>query len=325
MVLTDVTTHTIQHFLPPNAVTIVAELLEATKDFALKEQLIMVLANIAGESLAYRDEVLGSGMLKTLLMFINHPCASLNMLRNGSWALSQLCYGRDPVPDVAKISLCIPPLVALAQHEDCGIISDSCWALGHLMDGHKKHIQTVVESGICPRLIQLLSYEFSEKVTPAVLHAVGQITLGSDSQVQVIINCDPSFKALRELLSSGDQETVKNSCWIISNIAAGNMCQIQSLIDSNIMPMILNLLVNSSTEVQLEAAWIINLSVSTNRTSRNQLEYFVSIGCIFALCIAMRSNDVTILQVVLKTIRNILRFGDAHNLNEIEEICGKLN
>lgn len=324
MALTDVFTHTIKGILPPDAVTVLAELLESSGNVLLNEQLVMIFGNIAGESSELRDLVLSSGMLKTLLRLVSSSSASLNMLRNGSWTLSMLCFGNDPVPDISKVSLCIPVLAALVKRDDFEVISDSCWGLSYSMTGCKMHIQTVIDSGVCPRLVELLSCRTSDKVIAGALSAVGKLVLGSDEQTQVVINCDTFLSALRDLLSHEKEQIVKNACWTISNIAAGNGDHIQSLINANVYPTILNLLDTSNIEVQREAAWTIRNGLSIP-ASRNQLDYFVSIGCIPTLCKLARSTDDGILRVVLRTIRTILDFGVADHYNNIQNLCGELS
>lgn len=36
------------------------------------------------------------------------------------------------------------------------VLTDACWALSYLSDGTNDKIQAVLESGVCPRLVELL-------------------------------------------------------------------------------------------------------------------------------------------------------------------------
>jgi len=51
----------------------------------------------------------------------------------------------------------LPVLICLMKHEDKDIISDSCWAVSYLTDGSNDRIQIVVDTGILPRLVELMS------------------------------------------------------------------------------------------------------------------------------------------------------------------------
>ena len=324
MALLDVSMHSIKDLIPHDGINVLATLLDSSDNRLFKEQLINIFGNIAGESLEFRDRILGSGMLDTLLKLVTNSYANINILRKGAWTLSQLCFGKDPKPDKVKISLCIPVLADLVKSEDVDVITDSCWALSHLMSGCKSHIQAVIDTGICPRLVQLLGDQSSVKIVPAALYSVGNIVIGTDMQTQVIVDCDPIFSAFHSLLTDKEQTHFKVVCWIISNIAAGNRNQIQTVINSKICPIVLAHLANTSfIEVQQEAAWVFRQGINRSRTSLDQLDYFVSIGSIPILCKLIHGSPVEILYITLKTIRTILDFRNVDHFNQIKNFCGK--
>lgn len=130
----------------------------------------------------------------------------LTTTRNAVWALSNLCRGKNPPPDFAKVSPvvmtklkywsplslfisacsiyslvvnsalivncpcvfvvlvsgvsqvspCLSVLSRLLFSSDPDVLADACWALSYLSDGPNEKIQTVIDSGVCRRLVELL-------------------------------------------------------------------------------------------------------------------------------------------------------------------------
>ena len=66
------------------------------------------------------------------------------MKRNAVWALSNLCRGKNPPPDFAKVSPALPILAHLLFFNDTDVLADTCWALSYLSDGPNEKVQAVI-------------------------------------------------------------------------------------------------------------------------------------------------------------------------------------
>ncbi|NXE07884.1 IMA5 protein, partial [Lophotis ruficrista] len=268
-------------------------------------QAVWALGNIAGDSTMCRDYVLDCNILPPLLQLLSKQ-NRLTMTRNAVWALSNLCRGKNPPPDFAKVSPCLSVLSWLLFVNDTDVLADACWALSYLSDGPNDKIQAVIDAGVCRRLVELLMHNDYKVVSPA-LRAVGNIVTGDDIQTQVILNCS-ALQSLLHLLSSPKESIKKEACWTISNITAGNRAQIQTVIDAHIFPALINILQTAEFRTRKEAAWAI--TNATSGGSAEQIKYLVELGCIKPLCDLLTVMDSKIVQVALNGLENILRLGE---------------
>ncbi|XP_057374401.1 importin subunit alpha-7-like [Daphnia carinata] len=270
----------------------------------VQEQAVWALGNIAGDSPECRDFEIDAGILPSLLQLLSKS-SRLSMIRNGVWALSNLCRGKNPPPNFSKVSPCLPVLARLLFHADPDVLADACWALSYLSDGPNDKIQAVIDAGVCRRLVELLMHT-TPSVVQGALRAVGNIVTGDDVQTQVVLNCSV-MHCLLHLLTSPKESIRKEACWTISNITAGNRQQIQAVIDANIFPVLIDILGKAEFKTRKEAAWAI-----TNATSggtAEQIRFLVNLGCIHPLCELLTVMDAKIIQVALSGLENILRLG----------------
>ncbi|OWM72439.1 importin subunit alpha-1-like [Punica granatum] len=287
------------------AVPIFVKLLSSPSD-DVREQAVWALGNVAGDSPKCRDVVLAHGALAPLLAQMNEH-AKLSMLRNATWTLSNFCRGK-PQPPFDQVKPALPALACLVRSNDEEVLTDACWAFSYLSDGTNDKIQAVIESGVCPRLIELLCHPSPSVLIPA-LRTVGNIVTGDDYQTQCIIN-HGALPGLLNLLTGNYKKSIKKeACWTISNITAGNKEQIQAVIEANLIGSVVNLLQNAEFDIKKEAAWA--MSNATSGGSHEQIKFLVSQGCIKPLCDLLICPDPRIVTVCLEGLENILKVGEA--------------
>ena len=67
----------------------------------------------------------------------------------------------------------------LAENDKIEIISDICWAFSYITDEGKAGFETIVQSGVVRRLVQLLEHQ-SLSISVPCLRTIGNLLTGSD-------------------------------------------------------------------------------------------------------------------------------------------------
>ena len=218
------------------AVPVFVQLLATSPHEDVREQVVWALGNVAGDGAAHRDLVLAEGAVGPLMAQINEQ-SSLALLRNATWAISNLFRGAPKAPFHAVAPM-LPCLAFLITHEDVEVVTDACWALSYATDGTNEQIQAVLECGVVERLVELLAHPSTAVQTPA-LRALGNIVTGDDAQTQAVIDAGalPQFVGL---LSPHVKKALhKETCWIISNICSGTKEQIASVLQADLAPLLI--------------------------------------------------------------------------------------
>lgn len=269
----------------------------------VREQAVWGIGNIAGDSPRMRDLVLASGVVDAFVEFMT-TSSRLSMLRNVCWAASNLCRGK-PQPDRSLVAPLVPIMARMTFTTDEEVLTDAAWSISYLSDGPNESIQAVIESGVTPRLVQLLSHQSFSVQTPA-LRALGNIVTGDDMQTQQVLNCN-FLPALLPLLVSPKRGIRKEAAWAMSNITAGNSTQIGAVIDSGVLPAVINLLGSHDADVAKEAAWVVANLASGG--TREQIRYVVNLGAIPMFKPLLSQADARVITVALSFYRDTLKSG----------------
>ncbi|XP_019095897.1 PREDICTED: importin subunit alpha-1-like [Camelina sativa] len=137
------------------------------------------------------------------------------------------------------------------------------------------------------------------------------LTTGDNQQTKVVIECGV-LPLLANLLTQDYAIRFKNinrdACWAISNITAGRE-QIQSVIDANLIPKLVNLAQNAEFDIKEKAVRAISHAALGG--SDDQIKYLVEQGCIKPLCDFLVCPETAVIFKCLYGLENILMAGEA--------------
>ncbi|KYQ88633.1 putative importin subunit alpha A [Tieghemostelium lacteum] len=283
------------------------------------EQCIWAISNIAGDHHSYRDMLLRLGVLPIIVKISESIDPSKNgLLQTCVWTISNLCRGAKPHAEFEYTSKCLPFLIKLLVESDVvEILSEICWTISYLCDGPDYKIRAVVETGIVPRLVDLLGSEESQVYTPA-LRAIGNILTGDAESAQRAIDADvvPILGSLIEYDHTDKplyrKSIRKESCWALSNITAGEKHQIQKVVEDQITMLNLSkVLKYDDAEVRKEAIYAFCNATNGSRNAVSMLvNKYKAIRTIKSALIS--SLDLGIKRNCLEALLNIIEVGEIH-------------
>jgi hypothetical protein len=285
----------------------------ASKHAPLAEQAAWALGNIAGDGPQARDATLQAGALPALLHLLDTNPKPVSAVRNVVWTISNLCRGKTPRPQFTDVAAAVPRMADLLDHADPEVVTDAAWALSYLTDGSNDQIQRVLEgtfhltsepilvqkpgTALVKRLVGILDVAATTTLTP-VLRTVGNILTGNDVQTQLVLEAGvlPVLEAMLTFDGTRTKKTnvvLKEVCWALSNITAGNTLQIQAVLDRPaLMEGLTTALAwdqgNFDPKVQKEAVW--TLSNLCTGASTDQLQNEAAQRVIGPLCTLLDAN-----------------------------------
>jgi len=180
---------------------------------------------------------------------------NLAILRVGAWALANLCDGQPAPKSAFDLTLVLTELVIMLYTTDNEVLTHTCWALSHLCEGQTiQAVAAVVAAGVCPRLVAFLAYPVLEVKQPA-LRCIGNIVCADAehdfTQHIVLLGAVPLLRNLVEECTTKDMQ--KEVCWTLSNIAAGSVSQIQAVLESGVVPKLVELALDP---VRVVSCWV---------------------------------------------------------------------
>lgn len=121
----------------------------------IKSDIIWTFANIAGDSVHCRNELITARVLTRVLDFLKNNRNS-NYEKNCIWFITNFFRYQEPPADIENVTACLPFLSERLEHQNQEIVCNVCWSLKYIAGGSTRQAFAVIEAGICETLKNLL-------------------------------------------------------------------------------------------------------------------------------------------------------------------------
>lgn len=303
-------------------------------DLPFIEEILSFYANVAGDSLHYRDVVLQSTIVLDCCMRITQSNRiSRTLLRAIGWISTNLSRPKKitnnfdvrsrfslhvQVQKLVKLSM-----IAIASDED-EIKSEALFALSYLTDTNNDDLLTYVGTNeqLVLTLINSLTDEFI-KIQAGAIRIVGNLVSSDNNEILEKLIFHGLLSKFEILLTSTQVNLIKETLWALSNITASNSNLIQSVFSNNNLIERLSIMINSpNIDLRKESLWVLTnaLTVSDTQTSWQILEiskHYILDGIVNSLGL----SDERLLVNILETIDRFLDFHDYYGREGFRTMC----
>eukprot|EP01084_Bolivina_argentea_P051540 94822_1 len=283
----------------PNAIPYLIQLL-ASENISIKEQSIWALGNVCGDSPECRNLVLSNNILLQLIPLIQSICneitannspisqEKLTLLRNATWAVSNLCRGK-PGPNVQYIISIIPILNTLLTTTDDEVLMDTLWSYSyltetpsiipnwakHLFPNNKQNIKVKGEGEGPPNMQMQIQIENN------IINGDGPEKKDNNDNdndneqtiLDLIFISDGVISCIINLLESNKVNIIHPALRILGNICTSNDNDTQRVLDYGILDKLYNLLTGKNNNnflahrkhaIKRETLWTISNIMAGN-------------------------------------------------------------
>jgi len=286
------------------------------------DQTIWTISNIIGEEREFRDDAIQRGIPEAVFSLLQTAICP-KIISNAIWLFSNFCQGL-PYPALSTLHLALSSVpIALSYSHSLSFILDSCSVLDKATaSGDFALIQAVLDLGVVPSVKGFLRHD-SSKVALAAVKVVGNLFVGTDQQVDKVLDKD-LLDAFEPLLAGKKRYIRKEILWSLSNLTAGSPSQMQLLFHHSLYHQLQLAAHDSDLALRKEA--VIAFAHATKHCDFSATRQMLHSGVLGLFLDSLESSDQDLVAEALEGTRGLLLYcvGNRELAGKVREMVGEL-
>jgi hypothetical protein len=273
----------------------------------VKIQALWGLTNIFQDCKESRSKMITKGILQRaigLLPLI--PKENFEGVQTVLWTLQNLIDSKFPPMGGNATRKCLKAFIEYFNSTNDEVKLESLKGIYQVSE-NKAFNRDIIDGGIIPDLIKILSCE-KKLMRKEALRIIGNIAYTSTSNLLLKYEIIPPLKSL---LFVPDDNIVKETCWIFSNICADQKCFLDQVFNADIFPRALELLTHKDRKIRREANYVVGNACKSGTYS--QVKELVIMEVLRQLTAVLdEKEDSEVLTTACEAIFSILKKGESH-------------
>ncbi|XGW01761.1 hypothetical protein V3C99_014118, partial [Haemonchus contortus] len=266
-------------------------------------QLLWSIASLAEVSVASRNFVIAGGLVQDIL-HIASKNKKLVILRHLMFLVAVLFSDiQEFTPDIVELLPLLPLVCRQLSSEDVTIQSDAvraCMFMSESID----FFGPMADAGIMKRLAQMTSCR-SSYVILGVLRTIANIIQETSSFTKEMVN-EGLLTNILPLMSRSS--TMREACFVVSNIAAEGGDMLQAVLDAGVLKEISTLLEMADYETRKEAFYIMYHTATSSRSCH--LAALLGAELLASLCDFLTVLEHSLVADAMEALSSLLAYGE---------------